>query len=50
VSRPAGSQPVYRFFRPQGDPNHRYTMSNDVRAEMTARGWLFEGATWCAGV
>jgi hypothetical protein len=48
-SCPAGTQPVYRFFRPQGDPNHRYTTSNDVRAEMTARGWVFEGATWCAG-
>jgi hypothetical protein len=47
---PAGSQPVYRFFRPQGDPNHRYVTSAADRQEMTARGWLLEGVAWCAGL
>lgn len=46
---PAGMQPVSRFFRPQGDPNHRYTTNEAVKADMTARGWIPEGATWCAG-
>ena len=46
---PAGMQPVFRFFRPQGDPNHRYATNDGVKADMVARGWIAEGATWCAG-
>ncbi len=48
-SCPAGMQPVYRFFRPQGEPNHRYVTDASVASEMTARGWVPEGVTWCAG-
>lgn len=46
---PNGTQPVYRYFRPQGDPNHRYVTTAAGRAEMQSRGWLAEGVTWCAG-
>lgn len=46
---PAGTQPVYRYFRPQGDPNHRYVTTDAGRREMASRGWTPEGVTWCAG-
>lgn len=46
---PSGTQPVYRYFRPQGDPNHRYVTTDAGKAEMASRGWTPEGATWCAG-
>jgi len=48
-SCPTGTQPVYRYFRPQGDPNHRYVTTDAGRAEMQSRGWVPEGVTWCAG-
>jgi hypothetical protein len=46
---PAGTQPVSRYFRPQGDPNHRYVTSNAAKIQMQSRGWTPEGVTWCAG-
>jgi len=46
---PSGTQQVYRYFRPQGDPNHRYVMTDAGKREMQARGWMAEGVTWCAG-
>lgn len=48
-SCPAGTQPVFRYFKPQGDPNHRYVMTDAGKQEMAARGWTAEGVTWCAG-
>ncbi len=47
---PAGTQPVYRYFRPQGDPNHRYAISEAVKQQMASRGWTPEGVAWCAGL
>lgn len=46
---PAGTQPVFRYFRPQGDPNHRYVTTEAAKREMEMRGWVPEGVTWCAG-
>ncbi len=46
---PGGTQPVYRYFRPQGDPNHRYVTTDAGRREMATRGWTPEGVTWCSG-
>ncbi|MEO5701853.1 MAG: matrixin family metalloprotease [Casimicrobiaceae bacterium] len=48
-SCPAGTQPVYRYFRPQGDPNHRYVSSEAGKQTMAGRGWIAEGVAWCAG-
>ncbi|MDQ6618973.1 MAG: matrixin family metalloprotease [Pseudomonadota bacterium] len=46
---PVGTQAVYRYFRPQGDPNHRYVTTEAGKREMQSRGWVAEGVTWCAG-
>jgi len=40
---PAGTVPVYRVFNNQPLPNHRYTTSLVVRAQMEAAGWVREG-------
>ena len=42
---PAGTIPVYRLFNNGmgGTPNHRYTISADLRDEMIAEGWTPEG-------
>jgi len=42
---PAGSQPVYRLYNNgQGAaPNHRYTTSLSIRAQMLAQSWIPEG-------
>ena len=42
---PAATIPVYRLYNNgQGAaPNHRYTVSTAVRAQMVARGWIPEG-------
>ena len=41
----AGTQPVYRFYNDGqgGAPNHRYTTSASIRAQMLSRGWIAEG-------
>lgn len=43
---PDGTPPVYRLYNngQGGAPNHRYTTSLDVRAQMIARGWVPEGS------
>ena len=40
-----GTVPLYRFYNKGkgGAPNHRYTMSESVRSEMVAQGWMREG-------
>jgi len=35
--------PVYRLYNNRPDPNHRYTTSLDIRAQMIAEGWIAEG-------
>lgn len=40
---PAGSVPIYRVFNNRSDPNHRYTTSTTIRANMEAQGWTREG-------
>jgi hypothetical protein len=42
---PADTLPVYRLFNngKGGTPNHRYTISTDVRDEMISEGWTPEG-------
>jgi large repetitive protein len=42
---PAGTQPIYRLYNNgQGAaPNHRYTTSDAIRAQMIAQGWIPEG-------
>ena len=41
-----GTVPLFRLFNDgkSGAPNHRYTTSLGIRSEMTARGWVPEGA------
>ena len=39
--------PLYRVWRPFGDSNHRFTTSRAVVAQMTAKGWVDEGAAMC---
>ena len=34
---------MYRVFNNRPGPNHRYTTSVDVRAQMEAAGWVREG-------
>jgi hypothetical protein len=45
---PAGTTTVYRFFNNRKDVNHRYVVSEVIKAEMTARGWVPEGAAFCS--
>jgi hypothetical protein len=42
---PAGTVPLYRFYNNSADgaPNHRFTTSPLVRAQMIAQGWTAEG-------
>ena len=42
----AGTKPLYRLYNDGqgGAPNHRYTTSTAVRAQMLAQGWRAEGA------
>lgn len=42
----AGTRPLWRFYNrgTTGAPNHRFTVSPDVRAAMLAEGWTAEGA------
>ena len=42
---PSGTAAVYRLFNNGmgGAPNHRYTTSLDIRAQMIVRGWISEG-------
>src|SRR5262249_40021159 len=42
---PSATRPVYRLYNngQGGAPNHRYTVSLDVRARMLALGWIPEG-------
>ena len=44
-SCPSGSAPVYRLYNngQGGSPNHRYTTSLPIRAQMLAQGWIPEG-------
>jgi len=44
-SCPAGTVPLYRFYNngADGAPNHRFTTSLLVRAQMIAQGWTAEG-------
>jgi hypothetical protein len=35
--------PVYRVWNGQGDSNHRYMLSIDLRDQMVARGFFAEG-------
>lgn len=41
----AGTQPLYRLYNngQSGAPNHRYTISLDVRDQMLGQGWIPEG-------
>jgi hypothetical protein len=43
---PSGTQPVYRLYNngQGGAPNHRFTMSDDIRVQMLAAGYIAEGA------
>lgn len=44
------ARPVHRFFGgPAGVTNHRYSADPEVRTEMTARGWAYEGVAFCTG-
>jgi uncharacterized delta-60 repeat protein len=49
---PDASTPVYRLYNNranQNDSNHRYVLTGDIEAQMTARGWILEGITLCVG-
>jgi hypothetical protein len=46
---PDRTRPVQRFYRPEGDANHRYVTTTAMRTQMRARGWVDEGVSWCAG-
>jgi hypothetical protein len=51
---PDGNVPVYRLYNngQGGAPNHRFTTSAAIQAQMTAEGWIPEGAGpgvgWCS--
>jgi hypothetical protein len=51
---PDGNIPVYRLYNDGqgGAPNHRFTTSAAIQAQMTAEGWIPEGAGpgvgWCS--
>jgi hypothetical protein len=51
---PDGNVPVYRLYNDGqgGAPNHRFTTSAAIQAQMTAEGWIPEGAGtgvgWCS--
>jgi hypothetical protein len=51
---PDGNVPVYRLYNDGqgGAPNHRFTTSAAIQAQMTAEGWIAEGAGtgvgWCS--
>jgi hypothetical protein len=40
---PPGTVPVYRVFNNRVDPNHRYTVSRELRDQMVAQGYIAEG-------
>ena len=40
---PAGTEPVYRVFNHRADANHRYMLSQLLRSQMEAQGWIREG-------
>ena len=47
---PAGTLPVLRAYNrrfAQNDSNHRYTVSQAIYDQMTARGWQGEGVVMC---
>jgi hypothetical protein len=44
---PADTRPVTRFFRPFGDPTHRYVSDGSQSTLMLARGWVSEGVVFC---
>jgi len=39
--------PLYRVWKPFGEPNHRFTTERAVVEEMTAKGWVDEGIAMC---
>jgi serine protease len=49
---PADTTPVHRFYNnrhTQNDGNHRFTTDRDAAlAELTAKGWIYEGVKMCA--
>lgn len=45
---PEGRTSITRWFRPWGDPVHRYTSGEGVALVMLARGWEPEGLVFCA--
>jgi len=52
-SCPINTIPVYRLWNGLAAPNHRYTTSKAIQAQMAAAGWVPEGsgtppAIWCA--
>ena len=40
---PRDTNLVYRVFSNRPDANHRYMISNAIRSQMVAQGWLAEG-------
>jgi hypothetical protein len=43
----SGTRPVTRFFRPSGEPVHRYVTDGSQVMLMLARGWVSEGTVFC---
>ena len=43
---PAGTLPLYRLYNDgqSAAPNHRYTTSRAIRADMIVQGWILEGS------
>lgn len=42
-----GTRPVTRFFRPYGEPAHRYVSDGALAATMLALDWVAEGTVFC---
>lgn len=48
-SCPLGTKPAWRLYNnaENNNPNHRYTISRDIVAQMEQQGWVLEKAAWC---
>ncbi len=48
---PNNTDPVFRYYNGRAkykDSNHRYTLYPEIRPDMEANGWIFEGIVMCA--
>jgi hypothetical protein len=49
VECPPGTVGLRRYYRPTGDPTHRYTNNSSQQLLMSQLGWIDEGVAMCVG-